>query len=357
MIKEVKANYAEENSILADPVYDRQGKMIYPPGTAVTIFNRTQMYMEGVETIRVYPRMLDYQKQEIIRPEIQEKLSAQMRQLVRIRGTDSDANQEFKIYEVRAMMTSVVEDFLKEEAVMEKLANMRTAYEYLYQHSVGVMINAMLLGTSLGISKTQLKSLGRAAIFHDIGMLFIPLEIMEKQRLSKDEYQIIKSHPLKSYLFLKDNANLDQSILRAILEHHERWDGSGYPNEKEGDKIDENAQIIGLADTFDSMINERPYRKAYSVSEVHEFIMSQAGTQFNPKLVKEFIRNINPYPINTLVEMNDGSSAVVIKTNTPYHTRPVIKAVNGPLRGKHINLLEKRSFTIIKTLKDPGDHI
>ncbi|SFH73031.1 HD domain-containing protein [Tindallia magadiensis] len=355
MIKEVKTNYAEEKSVLAEPVYNRQGKMIYPSGTAITVFNRMQMYMEGVRQIRIYEKMLDYQLQEIIRPEIHNKMTAQLRQLVRIRGTKPDEDKDFKLYEVKAMMSSVVEDFLGEKAVIEKLASMRSAYEYLYQHSVGVMIKSMLLGTSLGLSKMQLESLGRAAIFHDIGMLFIPLDIMKKPKLTEEEYQTIKSHPIKGYRFLKDNASLDVEILQAILEHHERWDGNGYPNQKKGSSIHENGQIIRLADTFDSMLNDRPYRKAYSVSEVHEFIMSQSGTHFNPKLVEEFKQNINPYPINTLVELNDGTSAVVTGTNEPFHTRPVLTIVKGPLRGKKIDLMKTRSYTIIKTLKDPGE--
>lgn len=355
MIKKVKTSYAQENTILAEAVYNSQGKLLYSKGTPISIFNRTEMHMEGITSIRIYDRLLDYQLQEIIRPEIQKKMTVQLRHLVRIRGRSEKESQEFELYEVRSMMSSVVEDFLKEEAVMEKLVSMKTAYEYLYQHSVGVMINAMLLGTSLGLPKNQLEILGRAAIFHDIGMLFIPLEIMEKPKLSEEEFEIIRSHPKKSYCFLHEKASLGKEALIAILEHHERWDGSGYPKGKKGKETDEKAQIIGLADTFDSMINDRSYRKAYPIPEVYEYIMSQSGLQFNPKLVQEFIQNINPYPINTLAELNDGSSGVVIKTNTPFHTRPVLKIINGPMKGKQIDLLTNRNLMISRTLKDPGE--
>ncbi|MEN1760947.1 HD-GYP domain-containing protein [Anoxynatronum sibiricum] len=352
-MKRVKTSFAAEKDRLAQPVYDATGQLMYDKGTFMTVFVRARLMMEGHETVDVYEDDIEYQIDAVIRPDFQQKTILQLRHLSSISEMEDAGPEEIGLNIIRAMMGSVVEDFFSEKAIMKKVLDMRNAQEYLYQHSVGTMIVSLLLGTSLGLDREELRKLGLAAMLHDVGMLFVPAHILAKEKLSPKEYEMIQSHCRLGYRFLKENTQLEETILLPVLQHQERWDGTGYPEGLSGEAISLFGQIIGLADVFDSMISDRVYRKAHPVSEVFEYIMGDGGLQFNPRLVKEFIKNINPYPLNSLVEMNDGSLGVVEKTNSPFHTRPVVKMVKGPMKGREVDLLKQRNLVILRSVSNP----
>lgn len=349
-MKRIKTQYAEEFHVLAQDIHHSNGRLMYNKGTPLTVFVRTSILLEGHTSIDVFDNKTEYLVEEVIRPDLQQKTLQQLRHLEKITGLDDRGPEDIRLNTVRAMMGSVVEDFFNEKVVMEKLVNMKNIHEYLYQHSVGVMITSLLLGTSMGLERDDLRTLGMGAILHDIGMLFIPEEIMNKEKLREEEYLLIKEHPVLGYEFLKKHTQLNDDILSPVLQHQERWDGTGYPEGLKGEEITLHSQIIGLADMFDSMTSHRVYRKAYPVSEAYEYIMGDAGQQFNPELIHAFINNINPYPPNTLVALNDGSVGVVVRSNSPFHTRPVLKMVKGPLKAKEIDLLKQRNLVIVGTI-------
>lgn len=349
-MKRINTSHSTDHQVLAQTIYDRNEGIMYDKGTPLTVFVRTRILLEGYETIDVYENQAEYQVQEVIRPDFQKKTMQQLRHLAHISEVEDHGPEEIRLNMIRAMMGSVVEDFLNETMVMEKLLSMKRIHEYLYQHSVGVMITSLLLGTSMGLEKAGLRKLGLSAMLHDMGMLFIPDHIMQKEKLSPDEYKIIQNHPMAGYRFLKENTQLEEEILLPVLQHQERWDGTGYPEKLSGDAISLHGQVIGLADMFDSMTTDRVYRKAFPISEAYEYIMGDAGQQFNPRLIQEFITNINPYPPNTLVELNDKSLGVVMKSNSPFHTRPVLNMIKGPLKGQKVDLLQKRNLVIVRTV-------
>ncbi|SMP64840.1 HD-GYP domain-containing protein [Anoxynatronum buryatiense] len=352
-MKRVKTSFAAEKDRLAQPVYDATGQLMYDKGTFMTVFVRARIMMEGHEIVDVYEDDIEYQIDAVIRPDFQQKTIQQLRHLSSISEMNDSGPEEIGLNIIRAMMGSVVEDFFNEKAIMKKVLEMRKVQEYLYQHSVGTMIVSLLLGTSLGLKREELRKLGLAAMLHDVGMLLVPAHILAKEKLDPKEYQMIQNHCRLGYRFLKENTQLEETILLPVLQHQERWDGTGYPEGLSGEEISLFGQIIGLADVFNSMISDRVYRKAHPVSEVFEYIMGDGGLQFNPRLVKEFIKNINPYPLNSLVEMNDGSLGVVEKTNSPFHTRPVVKMVKGPLKGREVDLLKQRNLVILRSVSNP----
>lgn len=349
-MKRIKTQKSQESQVLAQDINNREGHLMYNKGTPLTVFVRSSIFLEGHETIEVHVSKIEYLVEEIIRPDLQLKTMQQLRHLERITGLEDQGPEDIRLNIVRAMVGSVVDDFFSETSVMEKLVNMRSIHEYLYQHSVGVMITSLLLGTSMGLEKEALRNLGLGAILHDIGMLFIPAHIMNKEKLQEEDYQLIKKHPLLGYEFLRKNTQFDEDILSPVLQHQERWDGTGYPNSLKGYEINLHGQIIGLSDMFDSMTSHRIYRKAYPVSEAYEYIMGDAGQHFNPEVIQAFVNNINPYPPNTLVALNDGSVGVVTRSNSPFHTRPALKMVKGPLKGTDIDLLKHRNMVIVRTI-------
>jgi len=142
------------------------------------------------------------------------------------------------------------------------------------------------IGKFLSFSAQNLESLKTAALLHDLGEIYLPSEIINKnEKLTAAEFKIIETHPKLSYEILK-NVDFDPKIKEIILQHHERIDGSGYPAALKGDEILKEAKIIGAADSITAMLSERPYRKAVSKKEALEILIENKGSKFDPEIVE-----------------------------------------------------------------------
>ncbi len=160
---------------------------------------------------------------------------------------------------------------------------------YTHGHSVRVTLYALILAQSLGLNEKELEDIETAGLLHDIGKIGIPQNILCKQgRLTDEEFQVIKTHPLNSERLIASVKKLG-TISNCIKNHHERWDGRGYPNGLKGEAIPLSARIIALADTYDAMTSTRSYRKALDHSVAMEEIARCSGTQFDPTLTGRFI--------------------------------------------------------------------
>lgn len=201
--------------------------------------------------------------------------------------------------------------------------------DYLEGSALNTGILAILLGSYLGYNKDFQKELFIAGVLHDIGLLFLPEEVLHKSKdLSLDEKRMILMHPLDGYNFLKDRAYISSYIKVSVLQHHEHIDGSGYPNRISGTEVNELAQIIGITDIYDAMTSDRPYRRALPPSEAFEFLMGISGRYFSSKVAQEFITRLNPYPVGSLVKINTGDIAVISEANTTLPLRPTIEIIH-----------------------------
>ncbi len=157
-------------------------------------------------------------------------------------------------------------------------------------HSIRVARLARRVGEILGLRFREVLNLECAALFHDIGKLLIERHLFLKNaRLTHEEFEKVKFHVTAgvSIIYQFDFLN---SIVPAVYDHHERWDGSGYPNKKAGERISLEGRILSLADAYDAMTTPRPYRGALGSSRAKEEIEKNAGTQFDPEIAKIFIR-------------------------------------------------------------------
>lgn len=156
-------------------------------------------------------------------------------------------------------------------------------------HSTRVTNMAMKIGSVLGLSPNNLDELHRAALLHDIGKIGIPLSILDKPgALDDEEYAMIKKHPTIGARILKPIASY-KNIIPIVLQHHERYDGKGYPEGISGNEIDMGARILAVADVYDALRSERPYREGWALERVINLIKEEAGRQFDPGVVKAFL--------------------------------------------------------------------
>lgn len=209
------------------------------------------------------------------------------------------------------------------EIVLACLKDYPAGADFLYYHVVNVTISSMAMGMSMGYEKPRLVELGVAALVHDIGTKSI--EVDGKSRIFSDsDHDKMKRHPDVGATILSNiDPGLSQRILDAVRQEHERADGSGYPQGLTKESISEYAQIIGLADVYEAMMHERPYRERYTSLETARIILNNKRI-FSRKVMKSLLETFGLFPVDTLVQLNTKEIGVVVKPNPEAISRPVI---------------------------------
>ncbi len=228
------------------------------------------------------------------------------------------------------------------------ISDLKAYDEYTYHHSLSVTVIAIGLGLKMGLSDSEVRRLGISAILHDIGKMSIPHEIINKPgRLTPEEFSLVKQHSSFSGEYLDKNSLDDPEIRLSILSHHEKVDGTGYPNGLKGDEIPFYAKIISVADVYDALTSHRPYRLPEVPGIAAELIMGGCGSSFDMDVVRAFVKEMEMYPVGSFVELNNGKVAVVVD-NRESQLRPVIRMIEPP--HETIDLLhDKSTYTTVIT--------
>lgn len=241
---------------------------------------------------------------------------------------------------------------------MINLSDIRTMDDYTFAHSVNVCILALLTGITLNYSRAALKLLGIGALLHDIGKVCIPLNILNKPgKLTPKEYKEICRHSELGYEMLRQQKGISQVSAQVALQHHERYDGSGYPQGLKGEDIHEFARITGVVDVFDALTADRIYRPAFPNYEAYEMLAAAGNFTHDYKIVEAFLYNIAVYPVGTLVKLNSGDIAVVIGTRRGQSYRPKVKLLFND-SGKAfkektiIDLAEELKYSVVRVLSE-----
>ena len=168
-----------------------------------------------------------------------------------------------------------------------------TLMPYRQGHSIRVGIYAKRLAEVVGLDKQEAEQLRIAALMQDLGLLKVPKEVLMKpERLTDEEWQLVKQHPIWSLEMVDPPAILTETVEAAVRHHHERFDGNGYPDGLKGEQIPLPARLLAVADTFDALCSERPYRPAYSTEQALEEMRKVAGSQLDPDLTDAFIQSV-----------------------------------------------------------------
>lgn len=222
---------------------------------------------------------------------------------------------------------TLVNEVLNKDWVGVNLEALKISDEYTFKHSVDVAAMGITLGKHLGLAKSSLVDLGTAGVLHDIGKIEIPDSILNKNgKLTDEEFNIIKNHPVYGYQLLVTNSSVSETIRRGVLYHHEKYGGGGYPSGLVGENIPLYARILSVVDVFDALITTRPYHNAYSASDALE-LMYTMSSQFDVKIFKVFLSSLIVYPIGSTVNLSNGQPCQVVKSNDGYPLRPVVRSL------------------------------
>jgi len=228
--------------------------------------------------------------------------------------------------------------------------------DYLVSNAVSVAIVSVKIAEALRCESAKLEQVALAGLLHDLGMFALSDSLVYKTgTLTEEELQHIKEHPQQGAHLFKDVGKAYPWVERVILQEHERWDGSGYPNRLAGDQIDEMALIIGLADVFDALMNSRPYRSGVSPHRAIRALLVNGKTAFPHHLLKALVDQLSIYPLGTTVRLNTGETGVVSQLNRQYPLRPILQVSQQAVSGhvpvsKIVDLRAETSVHIVEVV-------
>jgi putative nucleotidyltransferase with HDIG domain len=213
--------------------------------------------------------------------------------------------------------------------ILEMLHGIRNYDDMTYVHSLNVSLICNIFAGWLKFSPEDTRALTLAGLLHDIGKMLIPKEIISKDgKLTDEEYKIIKTHSIKGYQALKDHP-VDIRVKYAALMHHERCDGSGYPNGFVAEQVDDFAKIIAIADVYDAMTSNRRYRNAICPFDVVENFERDGFLKYDPGFLMTFMERIVQSYLHNIIRLNDGREGEVVMINKLSLSRPVIRIGSG----------------------------
>ena len=217
------------------------------------------------------------------------------------------------------------------------LARLKRMDAYATQHAVATAALIIAFGRHQGMSEPEIEKLALGTMVKDIGHAALDARLTAKQGiLSKDEFSIVQSHVEEGLAVLDATTRLSETSVAVVLEHHERYNGCGYPYRMIGDEISVAGRMAAIVDTYDAMTSDRPYRAAMSPSQTLRQLYDEAGFQYDPALVSAFIKTIGIYPVGTLVLLESGHLAVVEQLHADNMLTPTVRVIYHTGRQQYV---------------------
>jgi HD-GYP domain-containing protein (c-di-GMP phosphodiesterase class II) len=239
---------------------------------------------------------------------------------------------------VKTIVSDLISQLGQNPENMIHLLDIRRKEEYMFSHAVNTCILSVMTGLAMKYDAKQLNELGLAAMLHDVGKIKFSrhLALQCPNYLTKNERDEYRRHSLYSIEVLRENHTLSEEVINACFQHHERWNGSGYPMGLKGDAISEYAQIISIADVYDRLISGLPHRLPTPVYYAASILNKAAGEYFNPAIIDKFTQSVAIYPMGKTVRLNNQQSGVILGVGINSKTTPIIRIVASQ-NGNHIN--------------------
>ena len=253
------------------------------------------------------------------------------RELIRDVVDDLRRDHKIDIEKVNEVVDSMVESVGNNPDALLWLTKLKSRDSYAYDHGIDVAIYLLAFGRHLGYPKDKMRILGVSGLMQDIGKLRVSEEILAKSgKLTPPEFEEVKNHVKHSIDILRETSDIPKEVLLVVSQHHERLDGSGYPQRLRGDQIGQFASMAGIVDSFEALVSRRPYAEAISTHQALQQLNRWKGTSFHEALSEQFIQCIGIFPVGSLVELNSGDVAVVIGQNKIRRLKPKVMLLLDP---------------------------
>ncbi|MDF2986068.1 MAG: hypothetical protein K0R50_1578 [Eubacterium sp.] len=328
----IELSYTEEGHVLAEDVYSNQGAVIVKAYTTLNkyIINRIREFK--VTTIKIFEPQTGFQHKYILK-EIRKAYEDKILEAKEI-VSEIITTEAFDAKKITKLSERIYSDIEDNEYLVSCMNVLRCSDEYTYYHSLNVAYYSALIGKWLKLPQNRVVNVIKSGLLHDIGKIRVPNDIINKKgKLLPEEFEEIKKHTLYGFDMIEKAESLDNEVKNAVLMHHEREDGSGYPLGYSGSKIDFCAKIVAIADVYDAMTSKRVYGKKSTPFEAFEMFLTEGFRLFDTNMADVFIKGIAPFYVGAKVLLDTGELAEIVYI--PYHslTRPTIRH-----EGRYIDL-------------------
>ena len=306
-----------DNMVLAKNVQDEYGRTIITAGSRVY-----SKYIPRLKNFGIYYICIsdDWSDGLDIEPQIEDKTITSSIQALEALDLD-------KIFDCAS---AIVDELCSSVELMYDFETLRDYDENTYHHSVNVAINAVTLGIGECLNYKRLNNLAVGAMLHDIGKQKVPLEILNKAgKLNDEEMEIIRRHPEDGYKMLNQDILISASIKEIVHQHHENWDGTGYPRGLKEKGVYDLAAIVHICDVYDALISKRAYKEAFTFSSTIDILRKGNGTMFSPYYLRSFFKYVPIYHKGTEITLSNSQKALVIKNNRGDMLRPQVRLKDG----------------------------
>ncbi|TVO58785.1 HD-GYP domain-containing protein [Denitromonas halophila] len=245
--------------------------------------------------------------------------------------------------EALPLIEEISASVLRNPGALISVARIKTHDEYTYLHSVAVCALMVATARRMGLDEQQVRQAGAAGLMHDLGKAMMPLEVLNKPgKLTDAEFMIMKSHPEAGWKALVEAGEKDAAVLDVVLHHHEKFDGSGYPHQLQGEQISLMARIGAVCDVYDAITSNRPYKSGWCPAESIQRMASWRG-HFDEEVFKAFVRSVGIYPVGALVRTHTDKLAVVLEQGESSMLKPTIRVFfsvrsNAPIAPQIVDL-------------------
>ncbi len=321
----IASNCLREGMKLARPLY-RNAETMLAAGVVLNESYIASIQRGGFPGVYIYDDLsADLDIHTMISDELRHETAKRLSKIIDIASSESAPPS--RMPDIGPQVESIVDELFADKDIMVNMLDLSSHDNYTCSHSLNVVVLSLVLAMGLGFTRNEAMALGTGALLHDIGKVFINKAILQKRGpLTEEEMNLVRNHPKDGFDYISRRYSMiPMRHCSAILEHHERFDGNGYPYGKAGTAISLHGRICAVADVYDALVSTRPYREAVSPCECVEYIMGGSGTLFDPKVVEVFTQRIAPYPVGTSVRLSNGWVGLVVQNYISYSLRPKLR--------------------------------
>ena len=254
------------------------------------------------------------------------KICAKSKQAVASMFGEARMGRALNCDDALPLVEEISNSVLRNPDALISLARLKNKDDYTYMHSVAVCALMVALARRLGLNEAQTREAGLAGLLHDIGKMMIPMEILDKPgKLTDAEFAIVKNHPSEGHKMLLEGSGVSEVALDVCLHHHEKVDGTGYPEHLGDQQISLYAKMGAVCDVYDAITSNRPYKSGWEPAESLRRMAEWRNGHFDQRIFEAFVRSVGIYPIGSLVQLKSGCLAVVIAQTTNSLLTPMVK--------------------------------
>lgn len=350
-MRRIHLDHLQPGMIIARTVVGVDGLALLTKNTRLTEMYIARLKKLGLGSIYIKDAMGDVEVPEIISEQVRRSLTSTLNNSIK----ELSSGKTIDMRPLKKSVNLLLDNIISQHDALIQLEEIRTYDDYVFLHSINVAVFAIMTGQTLGYTESQLSELGLGALLHDIGMISIdPAVLYKAGPLTPQENDQIRAHAQIGFNMLRTYRDVSTKSMHIAFQHHERMDGQGYPRGLQGGQILDYARIVSIVDTFDALISDRPHRTGRTTTDALTVIRKLAGACFDPEIIEAFAANVALYPMNSLVRLNTGHTAVVAAVNRYRLNSPVIRVIfdsrNNSVPNCEIDLSVAKDVTIVKRL-------